>query len=363
MKDIAEIDKNLKVETEIHREGLVFFDPDQAPFQIYGVFKEDGVYRRMPKAVAEQVSEGVMGLHTHAAGGRIRFVTDSPYVAIKVKMGTWKMSHFALTGSAGFDMFAEYNGKHRYAGSFLPPFAFKSEYEAVKDFDLEYAEDNTCEKIITLNMPLYSTVVSLYIGLKEGSVLKAAPDYSNEKPVVYYGSSITQGGCASKPGSSYQSILSRRFNLDYINLGFSGSAKAEDVMIDYIKGLDMSLFVYDYDHNAPDIDHLRATHSKMFKAIREAHPEIPILILPRPRYYLTPDDRKRFEIIHDTYLEAKANGDENVYFLTGKELMALVEDNGSVDGTHPTDSGFHSMAQAIGKVFEEIFNKKDEKNA
>ncbi len=358
MKSITEIDKNFKVETEIQRDGLVFFDPDQAPFKIYGVFKEDGAYRRMPKAVAEQISEGVLGLHANAAGGRIRFITDSPYVVVKVKMGTWKMAHFALTGSAGFDMFAEYNGKHRYAGSFVPPFAFKSEYEAVKDFDLEYAEDNTCEKIITLNMPLYSTVVSLYIGLKEGSVLKEAPNYSNEKPVVYYGSSITQGGCASKPGSCYQNILSRRFNQDYINLGFSGSAKAEDAMIDYIKGLDMSIFVYDYDHNAPNIEHLRATHSKMFKAIREAHPQLPILILPRPRFYLTPDDRKRFEIIHNTYLEAKANGDENVYFLTGKELMALVEDNGSVDGTHPTDSGFHSMAQAIGKVFEEILSKK-----
>lgn len=357
MKNIAEIDKNLKVETSIEREGLVFYDVDQDPFLIYGVFKENGLYRRMPETVAKSVSDGVYSLHTHAAGGRIRFITDSPYVAIKVVIGIWKMSHFALTGSAGFDMFAEFNGKHRYAGSFVPPFDFKREYEAVKDFNLESDADNKAEKIITINMPLYSTVKSLYIGIKEGSVLKAAPGYSNEKPVVYYGSSITQGGCASKPGSCYQSILSRRFNLDYINLGFSGSAKAEDAMIDYIKSLDMSIFVLDYDHNAPDIDHLRATHSKMFNAIREAHPFLPILILPRPRYYLTAEDEKRFEIIQNTYLAAKEKGDENVYFLSGKQLMEMVEDNGSVDGTHPTDSGFFSMAKAIGEVFEEILQK------
>lgn len=353
MKNIAEIDKNLKVETSIEREGLVFYDVDQEPFRIYGVFKENGLYRRMPEEVAKNVSEGVYGLHTNAAGGRIRFVTNSPYVAIKVVIGTWKMPHFALTGSAGFDMFAEFDGKQRYAGTLVPPFDFRREYEAVKDFEL----GSDSEKIITLNMPLYSTVKTLYIGLKEGSVLKSAPGYSNEKPVVYYGSSITQGCSATKPGSCYPSILSRRFNLDYINLGFSGSAKGEDEMADYIKGLDMSLFVYDYDHNAPDIDHLRATHSKMFRAIREAHPQLPILILPRPRYYLTEDDQKRFEIIQNTYLEAKADGDENVYFLSGKELMALVEDNGSVDGTHPTDSGFFSMAKAIGGVFEEILKK------
>ena len=358
MKNIAEIDKNLKVETAIERDDLVFFDVDRAPFQIYGVFKENGLYRRMPEKVAQNVSEGVYGLHANAAGGRIRFVTDSPYVAIKVVMGTWKMSHFALTGSAGFDMFAEYNGKERYAGTFVPPFGFKTEYEAVKDFDLESKTENEAEKVITLNMPLYSTVKSLYIGLKEGSVLKAAPGYSNEKPVVYYGSSITQGGCASKPGSCYQSILSRRFNLDYINLGFSGSAKAEDAMIDYIKGLDMSLFVYDYDHNAPSNEHLLETHNKMFNAIREAHPHLPILILPRPKYYLTENDQERFEIIHNTYLAAKEKGDENVYFLSGKQLMAMVEDNGTVDGTHPTDSGFHSIAQAMSEVFKEIFEKK-----
>lgn len=353
MKNITEIDKNLKVETEIEREGLVFYDIDQEPFQIYGVFKENGAYRRMPEKVAETVSEGVQTLHANAAGGRVRFITDSPYVAVKVEMGTWKMPHFALTGSAGFDIFAEFNGEHRYAGTLVPPFAFRGEYEAVKDFEF----DDCSEKIITLNMPLYSTVKTLYIGLKEGSVLKPAPGYSNEKPVVFYGSSITQGGCASKPGSCYQNILSRRFNMDYINLGFSGGAKAEDAMIDYIKGLDMSIFVLDYDHNAPDLEHLQATHSKMFEAVREAHPDLPILILPRPRYYLYGDDQARHDIIYGTYLAAKERGDENVYFISGKKLMEMVGDIGTVDGTHPTDSGFFSMAKAIGEVFEEILKK------
>ena len=87
-------------------------------------------------------------------------------------------------------------------------------------------------------------------------MLKDAPEYRIKKPVVYYGSSITQGGCASKPGSSYESILSRRFDCDYINLGFSGTAKGEDEIVDYIKGLEMSVFVMDYDHNAPTTEHL-----------------------------------------------------------------------------------------------------------
>lgn len=351
MKNIAEVDKNLAVETTIDRADLCFFDAEKSPFKIYGVFKENGVFRRMPETVAQNISTGVNALHTHSAGGRVRFVTDSPYVAIKTQYDPWKMSHFALTGSAGFDMYAEYAGETRFEGTFVPPFDVKDGYESIKDF-------NEChERVITIHFPLYSTVNKLYIGLKEGAVIKEAPEYRIKKPVVYYGSSITQGGCASKPGSSYQSILSRRFDCDYINLGFSGSAKGEDEIINYIKGLDMSIFVMDYDYNAPSIEHLQTTHSKMFETIRAARPDLPIVILSRPKYYPKEEEQKRLDVIYNTYLTAKERDDKNVYFINGKKLMEIVGDNGTVDGCHPADSGFFSMACAIGEVFEGILKK------
>lgn len=351
MKTIAEIDSNLKINTSIEREGLCFLDVEQSPFKIYGVFKEDGCFRRMPGTVAKSVSEGVLSLHTNAAGGRVRFITDSPYLAIKTEYVPGKMSHFALAGSAGFDMYADQEGMSKYLGTFLPPFLVTDGYESVKDFE------EPGEKIITLEMPLYSTVNKLYIGVKEGSVLKAAPEYRIMKPVVFYGSSITQGGCASKPGSSYPSILSRQFGFDYINLGFSGSAKGEDAMIDYLKGLEMSMFVMDYDHNAYVMELLIDTHAKMFEAIRAAQPDLPILILPRPKYYPNKLDQERAQVIYNTYLSAKEKGDENVYFISSRELMKIVGDNGTVDNCHPTDSGFFSMACAIAPVMEEIFAK------
>ena len=350
MKNIAELDPNLKVDTAIEREGLCFLDAEQAPFQIYGVFREGEFFRRMPENIARSVSDGVYHLHTNTAGGRVRFITDSPYIAIKTEYVPGKMPHFALTGSAGFDMYEDKDGASKYLGTFTPPFNVTDGYESVKDFE------RTGEKIITLEMPLYSSVKKLYIGLKKGSVLKAAPEYHTNKPVVFYGSSITQGGCASKPGSSYQSILSRQLDFDYINLGFSGNAKGEDTMVDYIKSLDMSLFVMDYDHNAPSIEHLEATHAKMFRAIRAAQPDLPILILPRPKYFLNKAETKRAEIIYRTYLDAKAAGDENVYFITSRDLMNLVGDNGTVDNCHPTDSGFFSMACAIAPLIREILS-------
>ena len=151
--------------------------------------------------------------------------------------------------------------------------------------------------------------------------------------------------------------MSRRFDCDYINLGFSGSAKGEDEMIHYIKGLDMSIFVMDYDYNAPSIEHLQTTHSKMFDAIRAAHPDLPIVILSRPKYNLKEDEQKRFDVIYNTYLTAKEKDDKDVYFISGRKLMEMVRDNGTVDGSHPSDSGFFSMACAIGEVFEVIFKK------
>ena len=353
MKSIAEIDKNLAVETSIKREGLHFYDAEQAPFRIYGVFKENGIFRRMPEKVAKSVSEGVHYVHAYNSGGRVRFVTDSPYVAIKTDYIPHRIPLMALTGTSGFDLYSQYDGMTRYNGAFVPPNDVENGYESVVNFPQCH------ERIVTINFPIYSSVRKLYIGLKEGSVLKLAPEYHVEKPIVYYGSSITQGGCASRPGNTYQSILSRRFDCDYINLGFGGSAMGEDEVADYIKGLDMSVFVMDYDCNAPSAEHLENTHSRMFQRIRAAQPKLPILIMAKPRYYLTELEERRLGIIQNTYLTAKAQGDENVYFLDSRKLMEVVGDNGLVDSVHPTDSGFFSMSCAVGQILEGIFDCDD----
>ena len=343
MFDIAKVDKNFIIKTEIDKKDVKFYKIDEAPFKIYGVFRENGKYRRMPESVAKSVSEGVYALHANTAGGRVRFVTDSPYVAIYAQMdGLCKMPHFALTGSIGFDLYAD----NQYVKSFVPPFDIENGYEGIMEFE------EGIQRQITINFPLYSNVKELYIGLKYGSSLKEAKPYINKKPMVYYGSSITQGGCASGPGMSYQAIISRTFNCDYINLGFSGSAKAEDEIIEYIKNLDMSVFVYDYDYNAPTAEHLEKTHEKMFKAIRENNPLLPVIMMSRPKHFLTDDEKIRRRIIETTYQNAVSAGDKNVYFIDGDALTQLCKDSGTVDNCHPTDFGFASMAKALIELFD-----------
>lgn len=350
MSDISLIDSNFKVETKIVQEDLRFYDPRQAPFQICGVFYENGKFRRMPESAAEAVSAGVLKLHANTAGGRIRFQTDSPYVAIHAQMSDIsRMSHFPMTGTAGFDLYAAWEGQpERYMGTYTPPKDIEDGYESILHFP-----DNTMREI-TVNMPLYSGVDMVYIGLQEDAAILPPKPYKHQIPIVYYGSSITQGGCASRAGNSYEAVISRRLSTDYVNLGFSGRALGEQKMADYIASLPMSVFVLDYDHNAPNPAHLEKTHERMFLTVRNAHPDIPIVMMTRPKFYPTPGEVKRREIIRATYQNAVDRGDQNVYLLLGSDLLADCGNEGQVDGVHPTDFGFASIARVLGDLLEKL---------
>ena len=346
MYDILAIDSNFYVPTKLQERDLRFYDVNQTPFQIYGVFYDSGRFLRIPAQVAETVNDGVLRLNGNAAGGRVRFRTDSPHIAIYAKMSEiGKMSHFALTGSAGFDLYLDHVG---YLDTFKPPIDITDGFEAVVYRTTSGMQD------FTINFPLYSQVNELYIGLSQDARIEAPKPYAIEKPIVYYGSSITQGGCASRPGNSYESIISRRFHWDYINLGFSGNARGEQEIADYISGLEMSVFVCDYDHNAPSVEHLEKTHQRLYQTVRQAKPNLPIILMSRPAFYLTEEEQQRFAIIQRTYAQAKAAGDDNVYLLNGPQLMALAGNEGTVDNCHPNDLGFVSMAKALGDLLETI---------
>ncbi len=357
-KDVSQIDKNLAVPAEINAPDCVFYDVRKAPFKIYGLYnpRTEGAFRRLPEQVAKEVSDDVFSLHTHTAGGRVRFSTDSEYVVIKsVVPSVTHFPHMPTTGVAGFDMYVSRNGREVFEKTFIPP------YDMTDGFVSIYHFGNRKMREITINFPLYNPVDSLYIGLSKDALLADGEKYKYETPVVYYGSSITQGGCASHPGNAYTAIISQMLDCDHINLGFSGSAKGEDVMMDYIASLSMSAFVYDYDHNAydyehdrivPDDEYLEKTHERGFLKIREKQPELPVIFVTAPN-----DDmknahcRKNRAVIMKTYLNALARGDENVYFVDGASVFdGMLANSCTVDSLHPTDLGFLRMAQSIGRV-------------
>lgn len=344
------MERNDGIKTDIQKGNLKFHNALCSPFRIHGLIFENGQFRRIPESVAKATSQGVYDLHKHTAGGRVRFRTNSSYVAIHATMPSiGKMAHFALTGSAGFDLYIRENEKERYYGTFMPPFRILNGYEGIMDFGTREMRE------ITINFPLYSEVSNLWIGLEEDAQTEGPSSYAMETPIVYYGHSITQGGCASRPGNAYPSILSRKYHCEYINLGFSGSAKGEPEIARYISGLDMRLFVYDYDHNAPTEEHLEKTHEPMFRIIREANPDLPIVIMTATAMTHDTDTQlRRKQIIYRTYGNALARGDRNVYFLDGMTCFDECGDGATVEGCHPNDLGFAFIAKTLDKLLMDL---------
>ena len=129
-------------------------------------------------------------------------------------------------------------------------------------------------------------------------------------------------------------------------------------MADYIASLDMSAFVCDYDYNTPSAEHLEKTHEKLFMKVRMAHPDLPIILVTRPKpIYTKGEDLDCLEVIRKTYENALARGDKKVSFIDGRTMFALAGTEGTVDSVHPTDLGFYFMAKALEPTLKEIAKK------
>ncbi len=354
--DIQKLDRNFAIETKIGEPDIAFYDVRQAPFALYGLYHatEEPAFCRLPQEVAQATSSGVETLARCTAGGRLRFSTDSRYIAIKAVMpSACLMHHMAFTGSAGFDLYVDdpETGGTTFHNSFAPTVGMTEGYESKTGFP------DRKMRSVTIHFPTYSPLKALYIGLQADARVDAGMAYRPILPVVYYGSSITQGGCASRPGNTYQSIISQRMNIDHINLGFSGNGKGERAIVDYMATLPMSVFVSDYDHNAPDPAHLKATHLPLYQAIRAKNPDIPYMMISRPNFHPgNREDEARRDIILDTFRYARETGDRKVYFIDGERFFSGPYANlCTVDGCHPNDMGFALMADCIEQALKQAF--------
>lgn len=330
-------------------ENIKFYKVWEAPFTVHGLYGniEINGFRRLPEEVAKSTSSEVHRLHTHTSGGRVRFRTDSSTIVIKKQGGYYQSPHTTNMMRRGADLYIDYPYGSVYNHGIMP----NDEAESKVEIPMPEGEHD-----VTVYLPLYGEVSSFEIGLVDGASLKEhSKPYQNELPVVFYGSSITQGACASRPGLSYEGIISRKYNIDYTCLGFSGACKAEDAIVEYMSNLPMLAFVSDYDHNASNPEYLKATHHKLYQKIREKNPDIPYFMLTRPNFYFIEDHIQRRDIVMQSYLDARNAGDKNVYFIDGSAFF-----NGesvgdlTLDLTHPNDEGFKRMANYIGDVISKV---------
>jgi len=213
--------------------------------------------------------------------------------------------------------------------------------------------DNKNRQVIVW-LPILTDYKKLYIGVQKGANIGAFDGYKYKTPVVFYGSSITMGCGSSAPVNTYPALVSRTLNTDFINLGFSGNAKGEPEVAEYIASLDMSAFVYDYDYNAPSVEHLEATHEKFFKIIREKQPNLPIIMMSRPNLPDNLETAKRFNVIMNTFLNAKKSGDNRVWLINGANIFdGAYRDCCTHENCHPNDLGYMKMAEAVSALLKE----------
>ncbi|MCX6992735.1 MAG: hypothetical protein NT011_06270 [Kiritimatiellaeota bacterium] len=347
---IEEIDKNFQA-AKVGNLDVRYYDALKAPFALEGFPWRDPalIFNRLPAAFTEKdVNAGALELAKHTAGGAVRFRTDSPYLTLRAVLAySGDMNHMPRAGSAGFDFYSGAGKNIQYRKTVQPD-------SGQKDLETLLVSDQPEQMTDwTLYLPLYGAASQIEIGIAPGARLEKPTPHAVPKPVLFYGSSITQGGCASRPGNAYTTMLCRAVDAPQINLGFSGSGRGESAVAQAIAGLDLAAFVMDYDHNAPSLEHLTNTHAKFFKIIRGKNPGLPVIIMSKCDFWGNGEEPDRRDVIRQTYAHAVRAGDTKVWFIDGATLFGTEDrDACTVDRCHPNDLGFYRMFRTILPTLE-----------
>jgi len=348
-------------EADEAREELVRLDPNMAAPSPGGEFlwydaRAVGVegraweatksfYDRLPAKAETVVREPVWKLSLHSAGMAVHFVSDSNRIAARwtVRNGNLAMPHMPATGVSGLDLYVKDQGVWRWLGTGRPDQSPTNEKTLATDIPHGSHE-------YLLYLPLYNGIESLAIGIPKGAALAKAP--AQPKPLCMYGTSITHGGCASRPGMAYPALLGRRLGYPVINLGFSGNGTMDPEMGELLAELDVSAYVLDC---APNMDPALLSERVVpfVLALRKARPETPIVLVENIAYQqgaFLPKSRESYEnknqAVRAAYDTLMAEGIGGLFYVEGKTLLGT-DGEATVDGTHPTDLGFMRMADAL----------------
>lgn len=332
---------------------FVYHGPES--FLIEGAAFADSVkespYDRFPASYKEKVRGPVWSLSKCSAGISVRFVTNSPAIGVKWELlKDEKMNHMAETGIKGVDLYCKTENGWQYVNTGRPAGKVN---EALLISNLK---PGTRE--FRLYLPLYDGVTKLEIGTDSLSIISKAR-VNTGKAIVFYGTSITQGGCASRTGMVHTSIISRMTGLDVINFGFSGNGRMEAPVADLMAAIDALFYVIDGTNNmTPDM--IRSNAVPMVEIIRKKRPAAPIIFvgeLVDDRAYFDPENMgmiaSKNKALKEELSKMKEKGIKNIYYI--ENPMGKGSDHeGTVDGVHLTDLGFSRYADFLIKQFRKL---------
>lgn len=303
-------------------------------------------FDRLPGRAKGVVRDAVWNLSRHSAGMMVRFRTDATqiYSDHTVTSASLAMPHMPATGVSGLDLYArDADGMLKWVAVTRPTARTMkgSIVSGLREGKREYA----------VYLPLYNGTESLKIGVPAGTTFEPlAP--RKEKPIVFYGTSITHGACASRPGMPHPAILGRRLRRPVINLGFSGNGKLEKEVGQFLIELDPAVYVLDCLPNM-NAQEVAARTEPMVKQLRDAHPQVPIVLVEDRTYaysWIRPSAQQRNDSSRAALLAAykrlQEAGTQKLFYVEGSSLLAKDRDD-TTDGSHPSDLGFANQANAI----------------
>ena len=323
---------------------------DAATLPLYGKARQDTkeLYERLPAEFEGRSRDAVWYLGRNSAGLYVRFSSNASAIWLRwsAKFGN-HMNHQTLTGTRGLDLYVLTDkGEWRFMASGRPTLDSKDcEQKVIGAMEPKWRE-------YMLYLPLYDGLTKLEIGVDREAVVEAPKvDLPRcDKPIVMYGTSILQGGCANRPGMAHTSILSRRFNREVINLGFSGNALLDLEIAELMASVeDPAIYVFDYVPNAYDYL-IREKGEQFFRIVRDAHPDVPILFLEDPYFGhyeydagIKAEVDKKNAAQWELFCKLKKQGEKNIWYLKSDDMVGH-DNEAFVDGIHFTDLGMMRYA-------------------
>lgn len=359
---INEVDKNFSIDGSNSSE-IIYYNPiNCSELTVNGLnwFHENQNYCRFPVEELPkmgQLAEGLPYLINQPSGAMLSFYTDSPTLKIKVKLGhTFNMAHMANTGQGGFDC---------YIGDDLDSLVFvKASVYYQKDYCYTFFENWVFEKpyLCLLNFPLYAEVLEVEVGIERGALLQKADNLFKGR-VVWYGTSITQGGCACRGGISPSNALSRYFGYEFLNFGFSGNGRGQIEVAQLLASIEnVDLFILDYEANAP-LEMLMSTLEDFIKTIRKMYPNTPIIVMSKikmgvelhQKIFLNKQNASL--LFQKGLVQRLSKNDAHIFFIDGHKLLGERDFEGTVDGSHPNDYGFLLITNRLKKKLMKFLDK------
>ncbi len=340
--------------------------PEGGPWQWYdarrmtvegkGWTETEAFFQRLPAKAKAIVPQSVWNGSRHSAGLCVRFVARTRQIAARWELTnkSLAMPHMPATGVSGLDLYVKQDGRWQWIGVGQP-----TTFPANEDVLTGGIPEGFHEYLLYL--PLYNGVDTVEIGLPVGAEMRQAPPrpQAQGKPICFYGTSIVHGGCASRPGMAFPAILGRRLDRPVINLGFSGSGKMELELADLIGELDVAAYILDCLPNmSPDLIAKRL--EPFVERLREHRPDTPIVLVENIKYQagaFIPAKRETYQskntALKKAYRNLLARKCRNLTYVPCDSLLGQ-DGDAAVDGTHPTDLGFHRFADALEPILRRL---------